>query len=385
MLSFRTVGASLCMFGVGVAGIAKLSDLHAFRASLDSWVFLPTWTRPSIVAVVPATEVALATAWVVTVSRRHVAVAALGMLLLFTIAYALHVALGAPPTCQCFGKILAFEQGRTAALWTIARNALMVLMLAVYLLPKRQGSAVVAHVAVGSRGFTLIELMVVIAITGVLIGLSVNVLAKARERGRDVQTLARFASAQKGVMSYTSDYHDVFPCLVSPVERERRFEVDGGTVRVLYFEQYQTWPLGLAESYLGVPWSSPVLQPSGSVGGTTTAIWYSHNFLTSPEYWNRDQREGVSQWRATRTSDVLFPSGKACFVLGFTWELDRNPDIYHRRLISSACDGSSRWRKFEEFYLSITPGADAVAKGSLDTWWPGMTTLNGLRGRDYSD
>lgn len=63
-----------------------------------------------------------------------------------------------------------------------------------------------------SGAFTLIELLVVIAIIGLLIGLAVPGLTKARRQARDTECLTRLHSLSLSFMTYLHD-HDRFPAL----------------------------------------------------------------------------------------------------------------------------------------------------------------------------
>ena len=62
------------------------------------------------------------------------------------------------------------------------------------------------------RGFTLIELLVVMAILGMLIGLLMPSLKRAREQSRDVQCRNRLHGIYLAYVSYINDYR-VFPAL----------------------------------------------------------------------------------------------------------------------------------------------------------------------------
>jgi hypothetical protein len=120
--------ASIAMLVLGVAALAKLSDIDAFRHSLVSWQLIPESLKDGLAVAVPAVELGLCAAWFSCVAESGAVVGAFALFVLYTIAYTAHVVLLEAPECDCLGKWEAFHDERFAAALVITRNAALVLL-----------------------------------------------------------------------------------------------------------------------------------------------------------------------------------------------------------------------------------------------------------------
>ena len=65
------------------------------------------------------------------------------------------------------------------------------------------------------KGFTLIELIVVIAIIAILAAILLPVFAQAREKGRQTQCLSNERQIATAILMYTQDYSETLPPVVT--------------------------------------------------------------------------------------------------------------------------------------------------------------------------
>jgi general secretion pathway protein G len=77
----------------------------------------------------------------------------------------------------------------------------------------------VKRLLVGRSGFTLIELIVVIAIVTLLAALLFSVFASVREKGRSIVCLSNLRQIGMAVSLYSNDYDDLFPWGIDSVDQ----------------------------------------------------------------------------------------------------------------------------------------------------------------------
>lgn len=95
-------------------------------------------------------------------------------------------------------------------------------------------------------GFTLVELLVVVAILALLAALLFPVLSKARERGRDAGCISNLAQIGKAMAPYAADHDDCLPYGPGAVEKYQSVPAAGG-----------------ADPFLSLPTVEAVLAPYG--------------------------------------------------------------------------------------------------------------------------
>lgn len=106
------------MFAIAAAG--KLADQPGMRRTLAEFG-LPTGSLPGVAALLPAAEAATAISLLLSSTARGGAVAALGLLLIFTVGVAAAMLRGRAPDCHCFGRLSSGPTGRR----TLIRNAVL--------------------------------------------------------------------------------------------------------------------------------------------------------------------------------------------------------------------------------------------------------------------
>ncbi len=147
-------------------------------------------------------------------------------------------------------------------------------------------------------GFTFVELVVVIAITGVLAALLFPVFARARQSARRSQCLANVKSITAAITMYVTDWDGFWPS-----ERDRR-AIDYFNAAPGGGEPHE-WPDNCARSYQANPYLRPALILEGYV--RSREVWRCPNahllngasMIISPppsEDWLEEWRKQEGRW-----------------------------------------------------------------------------------------
>ncbi len=236
----------------------------------------------------------------------------------------------------------------------------------------------------GTRAFTIIELLVVVAVIGVLLAVSAPALRYVSQSAVDAANLARLRQHTQVFQMYSHDYDQQYPLIMKIGQPWDFVRLGRYLVKTDYFSSYYSWAFALAAGYYEDDPYSEVFQPVESVFSAhrrvelVTPFWYSSSFLADPKFWNYSTRTGPDQWRSTRQTEVRFTSKKILFYTGD--QFARYSDV---SLTPAFTDGSAsvvRARDLRESYRMGTgpwPG-----RGHLNGGIPGMHTIDGVHGRD---
>jgi len=88
---------------MGVAALAKLSDLDRFRRTLLGYLWIPKGSTSVVSRAVPPAEAAVAIGVWIPPTRVAASVLALVLLSVFTVLLSVHLARGIDIDCGCFG------------------------------------------------------------------------------------------------------------------------------------------------------------------------------------------------------------------------------------------------------------------------------------------
>ena len=246
----------------------------------------------------------------------------------------------------------------------------------------------------GRPGWSLIELLVALSIITLLLAMMMAGLRAARERARDGLSAGYLRAHAQAMTVYTNDHRAFYPYFTEPGFLSKKL-TGGGTERwVSYFDAHRTWHIALADDYYQGTVRDPSFFPpqyredGGGFWPVETGYHYACAFIADPAYWNPYTRMGPSQYRATRISEVRFPSLKALLVESwpFVERVGEPGGMRKYPLPAAMCDGSARALTMNEQRNGYERG-DGVQfdrDGAVHfTDWPRLLhAIDGVRGRD---
>lgn len=181
--------------------------------------------------------------------------------------------------------------------------------------------------------FTLIELLISLAVIAVLLSLVVPALGAMRRAQRQANCLANLRSSATGLLAYVSEWKETFPYVATSRTYEDAFRI--GSVSMPYVFQSSAWPSATVASWSELSSSTPQLCPYHPEGRNASRehlkqygvpigsdYWLSYALMTSPTLWDRGGAEidQERQFVATKISDVLFPCDKGMLIEVIPWQ-----------------------------------------------------------------
>ncbi|MCC6426183.1 MAG: hypothetical protein IT435_05120 [Phycisphaerales bacterium] len=386
MSAFRLFQASLGWIVSAVfvaAGIFKLVDLELFGRSLETWSLLPKWLIRPLMVAVPSLEIGVALMWLLGAYRTLAVAAMVAMLVAATGFYGLHLAFGIQPVCACFGAVHKALELKQVAGTVLARNICLILALAYQYVLHCTGGPNLHQSAThepfkARRAFTIVEMLVVIAVIIIVASLLTPMLRQSRTAGKDVASLANLRSHSANVASYTSEFRGVFPYFTNP-RGIVLIPHDSGEFPAIYFDMYFVWSLGMSHLYYDgkMPHVSHYRPGSPSI----CTYFYSATLVSQPEFWNALTRTGPEQWRAVGIDSVVFPSQKAAFT-----ECDgivmTPPNAIGKGVLLGLIDGSAQLSPASTLMEPYRKGEGGWEGSRFSGGVYGMHTIDGVRGRD---
>jgi type II secretory pathway pseudopilin PulG len=390
------VAANAVVVLIGLMGLMKLLDLPAFGAAVRHWRIIPRDIRPGVVVIVPILETALLVWLLLNLRRAYLLLSTLSLLIIFSGLYVVQWYLYDNTPCGCFGALARRFAEIETAQFALTRNVVMACVLALELWGMRRRRTVQKSRVAGTlnarevlmeggdtgRAFTTVEILVVVAVLGVLMALTMPMLARVRNGARASVTVANLRSHSAVLLSYTIDYKDLFPALTNPRASYSviRCESASVAVRAAYFDQFNLWNVGLADQYYDGSfrtkafhsgWDSIAVSPRAG-------LHLACSFSADPSYYDADTRTAPpAQLRPIKATEVLFASKKSLMTAYTPW-------VHFQRVFGGMVDGQASEFRNEQLVGDLRSGDGAYA--AFGFHWPAYTpmthTYRGVRGRD---
>ncbi len=399
------------MGAILLAGVLKAADLSEVERTLRSWAFIPLGLEFAVALGAMSVEIAVGLWWFLGQARRGALLVAIGWVVSLTVFYGVHAAFAKAPDCACFGVLDRYLDMMDSAWSLMVRNGVMIAMLGAAIglggigydnrLRSIDPPAQRADVQAPSvlRGFTLIEMILVVLIVGVLVSLILPSLRGIRERSKEGVSLANLRSHAGIFGAYANDWSDAFPYFTDPRATKTviRCEIKDRSIAIGYFSAMYWWNFALADQYYDGAFDHPTFYPPnyvnelhGAVGSRAhgpTPYLYGCSFIADPLFWNPRTRTGPGQFRHTTHARVLFPSKKVVLLASHPLFQQFGKVAWKDPRLSapvSWADGSASDLRLDRITAGCPSGdGQYTPPGPHHTEFPyAMHTLDGVRGRD---
>lgn len=260
------------------------------------------------------------------------------------------------------------------------------------------------------RGFTLIEILVVIAIIAILIALALPALASARTMARQTQAISNIRQVGSSFEMYSGTYK-TYPFIrkgFSAVQGDMPMPTPPGLFTIPWWPKGSVvatnsewrlsfmWPGLMAaiapweENYK--IWVSPgrtAILPEPESGDmridpeSMVSILYSNSFIGAPKLWSTEGQGGTEEAmiRAVQPADVVLPSSKAMLYDADIAYIRKTPPQrdghYDHPTPIQFADGHADVKNPLEAAETFANPLNALDRTALHN------TKDGVRGRDY--
>jgi len=259
------------------------------------------------------------------------------------------------------------------------------------------------------RAVTLLELLVVIAVIGVLIAIGLPILRTVQQSARTAACLANIREVGRAASAYAGEHAGQMPYLAERKHLNNAFNIGAGPEG--YFEQLWMWPHVL-RGYLGeglrpaacyCPWhpglgaqtdrSLATGQAHQFPDGVAHPSRYHYNsaFYSGPGLWRRpDPIVDASQLRPVQQSSTAHPSVKIVFYCALEYhrfdydDRVRQPPSWHLSHPTNIvfADGAASGKYMQDALVWDDPLANPfLGDGRNGTIL--LNTLDGYLGRDF--
>ena len=257
-----------------------------------------------------------------------------------------------------------------------------------------------------SRGVTLLEVLVSVAVIATLLAISIPALRSTQGAAREKQCLATLRSVGQASFLWANDHNDLIPHMFTPGQLRTTDPVTGATHN--WFENASAWTLAL-RSYIDqagtmCPWH-PRLDPATlrehpldeNAGGSNYTL--SAALYTNWAMWQRDNPATTpDQLRPVRFAEVAHPSNKSMYIEFIPFHIpgfDKN--AYDTVVFAGAlgglthgvntvlADGSARSAPINTLTPGLLPPRAFRDDPDAADWspFPLTTTIDGFLGRDF--
>jgi prepilin-type N-terminal cleavage/methylation domain-containing protein len=378
----------------GWAGVSKIIEPDVMLPALGfllKHMALQTLPLLNTAIVVGAFEVLLAIVLLLFPTNRWIILTSIAVLCVYSLILAWFLIAKDAPSCGCLESRFPGNFSNVAG---VIRNVgtigilgwlhIGALQRKNQLCNKSSGQISVAMDSSSARAFSLIEVLVVIAVIGVLIAIILPALAHSRSQAQQLRTLSVLHQLSLATMSYTDDHQDHFPFTAMPEKPWLGVVLPGLPYSVSYFGgQSATYANLLVPHYFT---DRAIIDFPGEYGARSRA---AQSFMTpylltygafAPNvYWQGESApDDLSLYQSAPRYSCTFPANKAMLMHSLSGMYAPHKSSTQLLVVGTRMDGSG--------ITVVLPGdyQDRLADRPYGCQpMPFLATQGGLGGRDF--